>query len=307
MTDIDLVVVGELNADLILSGDVLPAFGQAEKLIDDATLTLGSSSAIFACGAARLGLRVAFMGKVGADDLGQMVQRRLQERGVDTSGVIVDPNLKTGLSVILSRGNDRAILTHLGSIAALRYEEIELGLLARARHLHLGSYFLLDALKPDIPTLFATAHRYGLTTSLDTNYDPTESWNGGLTAVLGHTDIFLPNETELCAIAGQAELAAALNSLAAQVPLVAVKVGARGGLARQGQVTAQAAPLPIEVVDTTGAGDSFDAGFIYGHLAGWDLARSLRLGCICGSLSTRAAGGTAAQATLAEALGYETS
>jgi sugar/nucleoside kinase (ribokinase family) len=301
MARFDVVVVGELNLDLILTGEVVPAFGQAEQLVDDATLTLGSSSAIFACGAARLGLRVAFVGKVGDDDFGRVVQRALQERGVDTGGVIVDPQVKTGLSVILSRGNDRAILTHLGSIAALRYEEIDQNLLGQARHLHLGSYFLLDALRPAIPTLFATAQAAGLSTSLDTNYDPSERWDSGLAAVLPHTTIFLPNEAELCAIAAQPDLNQALSRMAEQVPLVAVKLGAKGALARRGGETVRAAPWPVTVVDTTGAGDSFDAGFIYGYLAGWDLARTLGLAGVCGALSTRAAGGTAAQASLAEA------
>src|SRR5512139_1181094 len=108
--DFDIVVVGELNADLILRGDVTPAFGQVEKIIDEATLTIGSSSAIFACGAARLGLRTAFIGKAGNDEFGRFMLRELQQRGIDTRGVVIDPNLPTGLSVILSRPFDRAIL-----------------------------------------------------------------------------------------------------------------------------------------------------------------------------------------------------
>lgn len=302
MKEFDVLVVGELNVDLILTGDVTPAFGQAEKLVEDATLTLGSSSAIFACGAARLGLRVAFIGKVGDDDFGRVVLRSLQERGVDTSGVVVDSTIKTGLSVILSRPDDRAILTHLGSIAALRYGEIDRTLLPRARHLHLGSYYLLDALLPDIPNLFEAAHAEGLTTSLDTNYDPTEAWNGGLADVLAHTDLFIPNETELHAIAREPDLHIALAKLAQHCPLIAVKLGPEGAIGRQGETVARGEPLTVEVVDTTGAGDSFDAGFVYGCLAGWELPRALRLGCVCGSLSTRAAGGITAQATLAEAL-----
>ena len=123
--DFDLVVVGDLNADLILRGDVEPAFGQVEKLIDDATLTLGSSSAIFACGAARLGLHVALVGKVGDDEFGRFIVREMSERGVNTQGVVVDPRVKTGLTVILSRGNDRAMLTYSGSIGALRFAEID--------------------------------------------------------------------------------------------------------------------------------------------------------------------------------------
>jgi sugar/nucleoside kinase (ribokinase family) len=310
MRDFDVVVVGELNADLILWGDVTPAFGQVEKLIDDATLTLGSSSGIFACGAARLGLRVAFIGKVGDDVFGHFLKSNLEARGIHTSGLIVDPRLKTGLTVIFSRGahtgqggsDDRALLTYAGSIAALRYAEVDQALLARSRHLHLGSYFLLDGLRADVPRLFADAHAQGLTVSMDTNYDPTEQWDGGLPEALKHTDVFLPNETELCAITRQADPEAALSRLAQQVPLVAAKLGARGALGQRGGECAWANPLAVKVVDTTGAGDTFDSGFVYGYLAGWPLARALQLGCVCGSLSTRAVGGTTGQPTLPEAL-----
>ncbi len=298
-----MVVVGELNADLILTGDVIPEFGQVEKVLDDAVLALGSSSAIFACGVARLGLRVAFIGKIGDDVFGHFVRCELEGRGVDTSGVVMASGIKTGLTVILSRGSDRAMLTHLGSIAALRYEEVNQALLTRARHLHLGSYFLLDALRPDIPRLFDDAHSHNLTVSLDTNYDPTERWNGDLREALARTDIFLPNEIELRAITSQTEIEPALKMLVANwVPLVAAKLGPGGAIAQRGSELARAEALSISVVDTTGAGDSFDAGFIYGYLAGWELSQMLRLGCVCGSLSTRAAGGTAAQATLAEVM-----
>jgi len=304
MKAIDVMVIGELNADLILTGEVTPAFGQAEKLVDDATLTLGSSSAIFACGAARWGLRVAFIGKVGNDEFGRFMVAQLENQGIDTSGIVVDERVKTGLSVILSRGADRAILTHLGSIAALRYEEIDVSLLAQARHLHLGSYFLLDALRPDIPRLFDLAHTYGLTISLDTNYDPSEQWNGGLAEPLARTDIFLPNAAELRAISGYGEIEQGLDFMVNHGLLVAVKLGSDGAVARRGAETVRSESLAVAVVDTTGAGDSFDVGFVYGYLAGWDLGQALRLGCVCGSLSTRAAGGTAAQPTLAEALKY---
>lgn len=302
MKAFDLIVVGDLNAELVLTGNVVPQFGQVEKLVEDATLTMGSSAGIFACAAARLGLRVAMVGKVGPDDFGRFVLNYLADRQIDTRGVVVDERVKTGLGVILSRGNDRAILTFLGSIAELRYQDIDLSLLEQARHLHLGSYFLLDGLRPDVPRLFAQARALGLTVSLDTNYDPAEAWNGGLAETLAQTDIFLPNTTELVAISGLPEFEPALAHLSSQIPLIAVKLGEAGAVAQRGDERFRADPLPVSVVDTTGAGDSFDAGFLYGYLAGWDLAKALRLGCVCGSLSTRAAGGTAAQATLPEAL-----
>ena len=300
--DFDTLIIGELNADLILSGDVMPAFGQVEKLIDDAVLTIGSSSAICACGLARLGLRVAFIGVVGDDEFGRFMARELAARGIDTSGIHIDSALKTGLTVILSRGNDRAMLTYSGSIAALRFDDIDLSFLPRARHLHVSSYFLLNHLRPDVPRLFAEAHARGLTVSLDTNYDPAEKWDGGLAETLRHVDVFLPNETELRAITRIDEVEAALASL--NVPTVAVKLGARGALARRGGEVVRADSVPMTVVDTTGAGDSFDAGFIFGHLAGWELQRTLHFAAVCGSLSTRAAGGTTAQATLEEALAH---
>src|SRR5262249_10322521 len=156
-----------------------------------------------------------------------------------------------------------AILTYPGSIAALRFAEIDQALLARARHLHLGSFFLLDRLRPDIPALFDAARGLGHSISLDTNYDPAEHWDGGLDEALRRCDIFLPNQAELCAIAGTPDIEAALEQMAGRVPCVAVKLGAQGALARHGAELARALPPPLAAVDTTGAGDSFDAGFIY--------------------------------------------
>jgi len=304
--DFDVLVVGELNADLILRGDVTPAFGQVEKLIDDATLTIGSSSAICACGLARLGLKVGFAGKVGNDLFGHFMREALAAHGIGTTGIRVDPVLKTGLTVILSRGEDRAILTYSGSIAALRWADLDLSLLNQTRHLHLGSYYLLDGLRPEVPRLFGEARARGLTVSLDTNYDPAEKWDR-LTEVLPQIDIFLPNKTELLAVARRSDVESALAALVAALDrrlVVAVKLGERGAIARYGHQQIQTESLPVKVVDTTGAGDSFDAGFIFGFLNRWELSKTLRFACICGSLSTRAAGGTGAQATLEEALAY---
>ncbi|MBX3066569.1 MAG: carbohydrate kinase family protein [Anaerolineae bacterium] len=302
--DFDVLVVGDLNADLILTGDVVPQFGQVEKLLQDANLTIGGSAAIFACGAAKLGLRVAFSGVVGADEFGSFLVRSLTDRGIDTSGVIVDPALKTGLTVILSTGSDRAMLTYLGTIAALRYQQIDPKLLSRARHLHIGSYYLLDALRPEAARLYANAQSLGLTTSLDTNYDPTEQWQGYITDILKHTDIFLPNETELQGIAHLSGVKAALAKVAEQANMVVVKQGADGATLRKGATVLHTDSIPVQVVDAVGAGDTFDAGFIYGFLRGYDLQHCLRLGSICGALSTQQAGGTGGQPTIDEVRQY---
>jgi sugar/nucleoside kinase (ribokinase family) len=297
----DLLVAGEINPDLILSGDVNPVFGQVEKLVESAALVIGSSSAIFACGAARLGLKVAFIGVCGEDLFGRFMREALAGRGVDVAPVIVDPQQQTGLSVILARRTDRAILTHPGALAALRAEQVTDGLLAQARHLHVASYFLQSALRPGLPDLFRRAHSLGLTTSLDTNWDPAGEWRG-LDELLPLTDVFLPNENEALAITRSNSAGEALQRLGCLAGTVAVKRGREGALGCRGEQMASAPSMRVEVVDTIGAGDTFDAGFLYGWLNGWRLEKCLRLGVACGSLSTRQAGGTAAQPNLEEAL-----
>ena len=302
MKDIDVLVAGELNPDLILSkADLEPLFGQTEILMDTAKLTVGSSSAIFACGCARLGLKTAFIGVVGDDIFGRFMIESLNERGVDTSAVIVDPKQDTGLSVILSRGNDRAILTHLGAIDALRAEDISEDLLKRSRHLHVASYFLQTKLQPDLYNLFKHAYRSHATSSLDTNWDPHGEWSN-VARILKVTDIFFPNENEALALTEAPELESALTRMSEYVPIVAIKCGADGAIARKGTERIEEKAIPNEVIDTVGAGDSFDAGFIYGHLQNWDLEKTLKFAVACGSLSTRGHGGISAQATVDEAL-----
>lgn len=304
MPKFDLLIPGEINPDLILSGDVVPAFGQVEKLVESAALTVGSSSVITACGAARLGLKVGFVGVCGDDLFGRFMLEEMTQRGVDVSAVRLAPHLQTGLTVILNRGDDRAMLTHPGAIAALRAEDVTDDLLAQSRHLHVASYFLQSALRPGLPDLFRRARSLGLTTSLDTNWDPSEAWIGVI-ELLALTDIFLPNEKEAVAVSGARTAGQALKRLGALTGIVAMKRGAEGALACRGRETVSARALCCDdVVDTVGAGDTFDAGFLYGFLNGWSLAKSIWLAAACGSLSTRAAGGTAAQPTLEEAMHY---
>jgi sugar/nucleoside kinase (ribokinase family) len=302
-TVIDLLVAGEINPDLILSGDVAPAFHQTEKLVDSAMLAIGSSSAIFACGAARLGLKVAFVGVSGDDIFGRFMLTEMQRRGVDVSNVIVRADGQTGLSVILNRGADRAILTYPGLIAALHASDLPDALLQSARHLHVASYFLQTNLQPDLPCLFQRARSFGLTTSLDTNYDPSEKWLG-FDALLPTVDILLPNKTEALSIAHSENIESAARQLADTCKLVAIKLGAEGAMLQTKDKTVAVPSIPVDIVDTVGAGDTFDAGFLYGYLNGWEMKKSLRLAVVCGALSLQAPGGTAAQPTLEEALAF---
>ena len=303
--DLDLLVVGDANPDVVLAGapDRL-AFGQREHLVAGGSLVLGGSGAIVACGASRLGLRVAFVGRVGDDAAGRFVLAALAGRGVDTGGCVTDPALPTAITVVLTRDGDRAILTSPGCLGSLVAGDVDAGLVARARHLHVSSLFLQPRLAAGIAELFRAARAAGTGTSLDTNDDPSGRWGGGLHELLAVTDVLLPNEQEALAIAGRTDgdLAAAAHDLAARGPLPVIKCGAQGALAYAAGEPVRVGGLRVDVADTVGAGDSFDAGFLAGRLTGRDLRESLALAAACGSLSTRAPGGIDAQPSMAEAL-----
>jgi sugar/nucleoside kinase (ribokinase family) len=299
----DLVVIGELNPDAIVAGDALePAFGQVERLAEGGTLALGGSGAIVSSGAARLGLRVAHLGVVGDDAAGRFVLDELRRRGVDLAWCRVDPAEATGITVALSRGDDRAMLTSPGTIAELQAEDVPAAVLEQARHVHLSSFYLQEGLRDGAADLLAAARAAGASTSLDCGWDPRDEWAGGLDAALAATDVFLPNAAEASRIAGCDDAEEALERLSDRVPMVAVKLGERGSIARRGSERAAAAPPPVAAIDATGAGDSFAAGFLRGLLDGRPLPETLSLAVACGALSTRALGGVDAQPSLEEAL-----
>ncbi|HSD78059.1 MAG TPA: sugar kinase, partial [Solirubrobacteraceae bacterium] len=293
----------DANPDLVLRGDdLVPAFGQAERLVEDATLTVGGSGAIAACAAARLGLRVAFCGVVGDDPFGRFMREELQARGVDTRGLVVDLSRPTGLTVVFSRPQDRAMLTRTGTIVDLRLELVDRALLSDARHVHVGSYFLQTGLAPDLAALFDEARAGGTTTSVDPNWDPSEAWDHGLMTLLERTDVFLPNRTEAMRIARTSDVETAALRLASRAGVVAVKAGEDGAIGATGDALLRVAAAPVTVLDTTGAGDAFDAGFLVAWLDGAPLEHALAVANACGALSTRAVGGVDGQPTMEEAL-----
>lgn len=262
-----------------------------------------------ACGAARLGLRVAFAGRVGDDDAGRYVRDTLDAHGVDTGALLVDPRLPTPLTVVLTREDDRAIVTAPGTLPATTAADVPAELLSTARHVHAASYFLLPGLATALPELLRTARAHGATTSLDTNDDPAGRWDpAGLEAVLPHTDYLLPNAAEARQLAGigTPDLGECAAALARRGPTVVVKNGAEGALCHDGRTLLTTSGVPARPVDTVGAGDSFDAGFVAALLAGLALPEALGLAAVCGALSTRAHGGTTAQPTWDEAFAQVT-
>lgn len=292
---LDLLVMGDANPDLMLRGDVVPRFGQVEQLLSDTTLTLGGSAAITAHVAAGLGLRVGLISVVGRDLFGDFTLSTLAAGGVDVSRVRRG-DTPTGLSVILSRPETRAILTYTGAIERLTAEQIDLADVAGARHVHASSYYLQPGLIAALPSVFAHARRNGVTTSLDTNADPAGAW-GGVRSLLPFVDTLLPNRVEALGIASTlagkeiVDVEDAAETLARCGPLVVVKDGAAGALAVGADCHLRVPAERADVVDTTGAGDTFNAAFIAARLAGRSVDDSVHRAVRAASRSTAYTGG----------------
>ncbi|MEX2640077.1 MAG: carbohydrate kinase family protein [Balneolales bacterium] len=289
-----MVVVGELNVDLILEEiNQLPEIGK-ERIAKGMTLTLGSSSAILASNASMLGLDVGFIGRIGRDAFGELALRSLQDSRVDTRHIIETEGLTTGVTTIFTHRNDRGMLTYPGAMESLVLDDIPWDYLHQAKHLHLSSYYLQSGLRPSCKELFRRAKQLGLSTSLDTNWDPEEKWGKDVLDVLPYIDIFLPNDHEARLISGKNDLDAALEFLSQRAGIVVATCGAEGVRAQQGDQKLSLPGLPVRPVDAVGAGDSFNAGFLNRYLGGEKLEDCLHYGLLTGAFSTLGSGGTSA-------------
>lgn len=290
----DVSIAGEVNLDLVLYGlsENLPL--DREILAGDFQLTLGGSSSIVAHNLAALGAKVGFSTCVGRDELGRIALERMAESGADLSRVVYVDSTRTGVTILLHHGGPRRILTYPGTMSGMTRSDLDFGYLSSARHFHLSSLFLQRALAPDLPALFRDLKKAGLTISLDTNDDPEDRWDGVLEQLLDLVDIFLPNADEICRITRRDNVEEALKVLSDRVPCIAAKCGPRGALVQVGGRLSTVAPLKVEPVDTIGAGDSFDAGFLYAFLRGLNPLQCAVAGNVTGALSTLRPGGTEA-------------
>lgn len=290
--NLDVVVVGELNVDLILTG--LPSLlemGQC-KLSKDMDFTLGSASAIFASNIARLGLNVGFVGKIGADLFGDFILQSLNNRNVDTSQIIKDNNAKTGICVSLSFPDNYAMASYAGVRETFRLQDINFDYVSKARHLHMSSYYLQPGLQKGCSELFRRAKELGMTTSLDPDSDPLGRWDSSIFEILKYVDVFLPNEKEALHISKCNNIESALDLLNKSVDTVIIKTGKDGAWAQNQRKKIHIDGFKIDVVDTTGVGDSFNSGFIYQYLKGSDIEDCILWGNACAAISTTQLGGT---------------
>ncbi len=293
--EFDVIVVGELNVDLILNDlDRFPEVGK-EILARQMTLTLGSSAAIFASNISSLGARVAFIGKIGKDKFGEVVLESLHNNNVDVSMIKMDENCGTGATIVLNVEEDRANTTYPGAMELLTINDISQEDLGRAKHLHFSSFFLQPGMREGVGKLFRTAQELGLTTSFDMQWDPEEEWDLDIADILPHVNVFLPNENELMYLSGKNDLIEAINFIKKYSDVLAIKKGNQGSMVSyRDEIMNLPAYLNKNVVDAIGAGDSFNAGFIFKYILGNSIPDCQQYGNLTGAVSTTAAGGTTA-------------
>jgi len=291
------LVIGDLNVDVIISGMTeFPELGR-EILCKDIKTLLGGSASIFACRLAQLGGKVDIIGKVGRDENGKIVLNTLKSNGVGIDKVIVDENIKTGVTVSLTYPENKALITFLGSIGTLGPSDFQLDILGEYDHLHVSSIYLQPKLLNELPNIFAEAKKEGLITSLDPQCDPQGKYER-IWSILKHTDIFLPNDREAAEITGLINPLKALRKLGSKVKTVIIKCGSQGSIGIMEEQIVRSEAFKVKVIDTTGAGDSFDAGFIYYFVhKNKDFEESIRFANAVGALTCLYVGGAEGKIT----------
>lgn len=279
--------IGRIYCDLIFTGlAALPELGR-EVFANDMKMTAGGGAYITAAHLAHAGRSCALVARLGLDPLSTGIAPELEAAGADLRFLERSPEAGPQVTVASVTGNDRAFLSRrAGSAlpstldAALEWGE--------AGHLHIAEYATLH----EIPDLVQRAKAKGLSVSLDPSWDETLIYDPSLLDACAGIDIFLPNREEALAITGSDDPATILDRLGKTFPLVALKGGADGAWLRTAEHDLHLQAEKVPVIDTTGAGDAFNAGFIDAWLSGANAKMGLTAGITFGSLAVQSAGGT---------------
>jgi sugar/nucleoside kinase (ribokinase family) len=282
----DVLMVGRPSVDVIFAG--LPEWPVVGKDIETSGLGLCAGTSFNTPAAAnRLGLHVAYVATIGNDDLSRIILREFEAEGLPQEFLEIQERPLPGISIGLNFDGDRGFVTYWSDAdayyRALDDRVLDVATTIDARHAHLA----VDS----VPALEALARRRGMTVSLDTFGGDSFSSVRPLDEVLANADVLLANEAEAFALGHDTDLGRVLERLAVHCRCVVIKRGAEGAVGIQDGVVEEVPADPVAVVDTTGAGDCFDAGFLTGWLEGMALRDSLTLGVICGSRAVADYGG----------------
>lgn len=288
----DVIVIGDANIDLVVEGcNELPAPGQ-EVFVNNMTIHVGGGAALFSLAIAKLGLKVAFNGVLGDDGFGQLIKDQFSQYGIDTS-YIRKSSSNTGISIAINPENDRSFITYAGSNAELSLKQLDMDSVLLGRHVHLTCYkgsrnhaLFLETVRK--------LKALNVTTSIDVGWDDTGEWYSGIFELMKEVDVFFMNETEAIHYTGCATVEESLRVLATHSNHIVLKLGSKGAVSSVVGQQSYRSSFAVRVVDTTGAGDSFNAGYIYAYLAGKPPEECLIYGNGCGAMSVSEYGGSTA-------------
>ncbi len=264
--------------------------------VDEIGMGLGGHATNSGRCLAKLGMDVAVLGCVGQDGLGDFAIEELQAHGVDTSGIYRTDAAGTAATLIMvDSAGERTFVHAVGADGEIRPEQLDMDLLKSAQLLYMAGALAMPGFDgaPQAQVM-AEAQQAGLTTVLDVVWDATGKWLETLAPVLPHADIFLPSLVEAQEITGQKDPADVAGFLLdTGIEIVGLTNGAEGAWVFTADEEIALPAFEVDVVDGTGAGDAFTAGFVYGYLHDWELERTARFACAMGALATTAVGTTA--------------
>ncbi len=289
-----VLAIGDVNVDIIVPSKI-PEKGK-QVTVESFQIHGGGCAANFVLACARLGAKSKLIGRVADDVFGRFVLDKLRKEGVDIRDVAVSADGKTGATVAFVEGAERSFVTYRGENAAFSDADIsaDIGKID-ANLVHIPSFFLLEKLRPSYAKLARRARANGAATSFDTGWDPFGKWGKTkfLMNALKNFDIFLPNMDEARAIlrdsrASEAQLARKFFELG--IKAVAIKEGGRGSFVANKHKSARIPAFRVRVVDSTGAGDVFNAAFLMAYLAGKDIVAAGRFANAAAAISVTGAG-----------------
>lgn len=288
MTAYDILVPGDYFCDVVFSGvPRMPTLG-TEIYTEGLTVTVGGAlNTVFALH--RLGLKVGWIARLGTDVFSRLTLEAVEREGIDTTLVHRLDHAFQRVTVSLSFPNDRAFVTYVDRDPGIF--DLTRSVLERVAYRHL--HFAGLVTDPHAAVLFDVAHARGAQVSMDCQDNPSTLADAGVCAALQRVDLFLPNAVEAERLTGAPTVAAAGPRLLSHTPCVVVKDGPDGAWLWTRDRSLHGAALPVTPIDTTGAGDVFNAGFLTAWIEGRDLSDCLRWGNICGGLSTQGYGGAA--------------
>lgn len=298
-----VIAVGNIVADFIATNiRMFPEWGEHVETRVAIEPIIGGNAANFAICLTKLGINTALIGKVGRDTLGRALLNSLRKKKINVSNVSFC-EIPTSVSLIASNlQGERGVIHYIGANSNLKVEDITLEKFPSARILHLSAYYLVPDLegKP-AEEILKKAKELGLVTTFDVAWDVKGLWN--VNNLLEFVDFFLPNEKEAEMITGKADPAESASALLDMgVGTAVIKLGPMGCLIKT--CAGEEIHVPsyrVPVVDTTGAGDAFDAGFIYGVIKKWSLNKAAHFANAVAAATLQSKGTTSAP-TLRSAL-----